>query len=57
MSFRTKKSFHFQAELSVGDHSTDVINTLNVPVISAYYQMRNQESWQTYFPEWAISTM
>jgi len=57
MSYRTKKSFHFQPKLSVGDHSKDLISTLNVPAISAYYQLRHKSWWEYYGPDWAISSM
>lgn len=40
MSYQTRKIFTFMPELSVGDHRKDIITTLNVPVLSAYYQMR-----------------
>ena len=57
MSYRTKKSFHFQPDMSVGDHSKDLIHTLNVPAISAYYQLRNAGWLQSYASEFAISGM
>ena len=57
MSYRTKKSFDFQPDLSVGDHSKDLIHTLNVPAISAYYQLRNKGYWESLAPAFAISDM
>ena len=57
MSYRTKKTFHFQPELSVGDHSKDLISTLNVPALSAYYQLRNKDWWEYYLPDAAISAL
>ena len=57
MSYRTRKLFHFQANLSVGSHSTDLITTLNVPVISAYYQMRNKGWFETMVANSLISGM
>nr|XP_040570239.1 lysosome membrane protein 2-like isoform X2 [Lepeophtheirus salmonis] len=41
MSYKTRKVFSYQRELSVGDHSVDKILTLNVPLLTAYYRMRN----------------
>ena len=45
MSYSTRKIYTFIPEKSVGDHSTDKITTLNVPVISAFYQMRDSGFW------------
>ena len=43
MSYSSRKEFTFMLDLSVGDHRTDHITTVNVPVASAYYQKRSSE--------------
>ena len=53
MSYRTKKEYTFMPELSVGDHASVNITTLNVPVISAYYQMRKANVFTT----WGLETV
>jgi len=40
MSYQTRKEFKFVPELSHGHHEEDLIITANVPVISAFYQMK-----------------
>ena len=57
MSYRTKKSFDFQPHLSVGDHSADTITTLNVPVLTGYYQKRNGGWWEKYAAELAFNNL
>ncbi len=41
MSYSTRKLYTFEPSMSVGDHSSDVITTANVPVISAYHQNKD----------------
>ena len=53
MSYSTRKIYTFMPELSVGHHSKDVITTLNVPVLSAYYQMRKANP----FTIWGLETI
>ena len=53
MSYRTRKEFKFVPELSVGNHSEVNITTLNVPLISAYYQMRSANV----FTAWGLETV
>ena len=52
MSYRTRKEYTFMPELSVGDHADAQITTLNVPAISAYYQLRNADP----FTVWGLET-
>ena len=40
MSYSTRKEFKFIRELSFSDQSTTNITTINVPLLSAYYQSR-----------------
>ena len=40
MSYSTRKEFKFIRELSVGDQSATNLTTINVPLLSAYYQAR-----------------
>jgi len=40
MSYSTRKEFKFIRELSVGDQSGTNLTTINVPLLSAYYQAR-----------------
>ena len=53
MSYSTRKIYKFMPELSSGHHSEDFVTTLNVPVISAYYQMRDSDSWI----QWGLETV
>lgn len=53
MSYSTRKEYTFMPDLSVGHHSEDNITTLNVPVISAYYQMRESG----YFATWGLEAL
>ena len=39
MSYQTRKEFKFIPELSSGNQETDIINTANVPAISAFHQV------------------
>ena len=57
MSYRTKKSFDFQPHLSVGDHSMDTITTLNVPVLTGYYQKRDGGWFEKYAAEFAFTNL
>ena len=57
MSYRTKKSFDFQPQLSVGDHSADTITTLNVPVLTGYYQKRDAAWYEKYAAEFAFTNL
>ena len=41
MSYSSRKEFTFMLDLSVGDHRTDQITTVNVPVASSYYLLRS----------------
>lgn len=53
MSYQTRKEFTFIPELSVGNHAKDNITTLNVPAISALYQMRHS----SYFYKFGLETI
>ena len=43
MTYSTRKEFKFMRELSYSDQSTTNITTLNVPLLSAYYQNRKMD--------------
>ena len=43
MSYSSRKEFTFKLDLSAGDHRTDLITTVNVPVASAYYMKRDSK--------------
>eukprot|EP00096_Caligus_rogercresseyi_P010603 TRINITY_DN3930_c0_g1_i1.p1 TRINITY_DN3930_c0_g1~~TRINITY_DN3930_c0_g1_i1.p1 ORF type:complete len:633 (-),score=188.22 TRINITY_DN3930_c0_g1_i1:556-2454(-) len=57
MSYSTRKVFSFQREGSIGDHSTDRITTLNIPLLTAYYQMRDSNFFVQYALESAVSML
>jgi hypothetical protein len=53
MTYSTRKDFTFIPELSVGHQSKDNLTVLNVPAISAMYQMR----YQSFFHTFALSSI
>ena len=53
MSYSTRKVYTFMPEKSVGDHHVDKITTVNVPVLSAFYQMRNSN----FFAQWGLQEL
>ena len=57
MGYKTRKEYKFMPELSIGNHSTDQIITLNVPVISAMYQMRDSSYLEAYGMTFVVETL
>jgi hypothetical protein len=53
MTYQTRKVYTFVPELSAGHHATDLITTLNVPVLSAYHQMRKAN----FMTVWGLETI
>eukprot|EP00095_Tigriopus_kingsejongensis_P008744 maker-scaffold92_size382268-snap-gene-1.19 protein:Tk08744 transcript:maker-scaffold92_size382268-snap-gene-1.19-mRNA-1 annotation:"scavenger receptor class b member 1" len=53
MSYSTRKIYTFMPELSEGHHSNDVITTLNIPMLTSFYQMRDANL----FTAWGLSTV
>lgn len=41
MSYSTRKVYTFMPELSDGHHSEDIITTVNIPMLSSFYQMKD----------------
>ena len=57
VSYRAKKLFHFVEELSVGSDSSDLITTLNLPAITAYYHARDWK-WFAQKPlQWFVESL
>ena len=54
MSYSTRKEFKFIRELSFSDQSTTNITTINVPLLSAYYQSRKMGY---YVKAWGLDTV
>lgn len=53
MSYSTRKHYTFMPSLSVGDHSKDNITTLNIPMLTSYYQMRDAN----FMTAWGLETI
>jgi len=54
MSYSTRKEFKFIRELSFSDQSTTNITTINVPLLSAYYQTRKMDY---YLKAWGLDNV
>merc|ERR1711971_1350843 len=54
MSYSTRKEFKFMRELSFSDQSTTNITTINVPLLSAYYQTRKMDY---YLKAWGLDNV